>query len=121
MLNGVVDETMISGYVVLPVDDCGHIPIGSTPLGFTAKNQVSAPTCCDNTVYSINITLTNPTYKKIMVVPAGSNPSIDYLDDGVVIDLVDNTASLNDGSASGTTAMQLAPAAMALGLTALIF
>ncbi|CAE7518079.1 unnamed protein product [Symbiodinium natans] len=122
MLNGVVDEADITAYTAFAVDDCGAPVLdamgGLTPLG-TALKVTSSETCCDSTKYSIAITLTNPTYTKIAVVPSdGAN----FLKDGVIVDLMDltttTTTTMGGGGISGTTTMHLAPA-MALGLLAI--
>ena len=121
MLDGVVNEDMLDGYAIVAVDDCGYIQTDAGVLGSIAKSG-SSPTCCDNSMYQVNITMANPSYHKIMVVPSGLPlGATNFLDAGVVIDLVDNKASLNDGSASGSMMTQLAPAALALLPLPLVF
>lgn len=92
MVNGMVDESVLDYYVVLPVDDCGHIPKDATVLGSVAKSSTAA-ICCEENKYQIQINQPNFAYNKIMVVPAGANYSFDFLEDGVVIDVVDLTTT----------------------------
>ena len=106
------------------MDDCGAPVLdamgGLNTLG-TALKVTSSETCCDSMKYSLAITLTNPTYSKIAVVPTdGQN----FLKDGVVVDLVDlttttTTTTTMGGGISGTTTMHLAPT-MALGSLGLL-
>ncbi|CAE7541613.1 unnamed protein product [Symbiodinium sp. CCMP2592] len=112
MVNGVVDETVLDYYVVLPMDDCGHIPLNQAILGHVAKSS-TPPFCCEQDtgalllkrdMYEITISLPQFTYNKIVVVPAGSNYSYDFLDDGVVIDLVDLTTTTTTTSTASLTA-----------------
>lgn len=103
MVNGVVDETVLDYYVVLPMDDCGHIPLNQAILGHVAKSS-TPPICCEQDMYEITISLPQFTYNKIVVVPAGSNYSYDFLDDGVVIDLVDLTTTTTTTSTASLTA-----------------
>ena len=142
MVNGVVDETVLDYYVVLPMDDCGHIPLNQAILGHVAKSS-TPPICCEQDtwalqskrvdsvdvsgrscgsqmivypnpanpslamaqdMYEISISLPQFAYNKIVVVPAGSNYSYDFLDDGVVIDLVDLTTTTTTTSTASLTA-----------------
>ncbi|CAE7711995.1 unnamed protein product [Symbiodinium microadriaticum] len=102
MVNGVVDETVLDYYVVLPMDDCGHIPLNQAILGHVAKSS-TPPICCEQDMYEISISLPQFAYNKIVVVPAGSNYSYDFLDDGVVIDLVDLTTTTTTTSTASLT------------------
>jgi len=92
MVNGMVDESVLDYYVVLPVDDCGHIPKDATVLGQVAKSSTPA-ICCEENKYQITINQPNFAYNKIMVVPAGATYASNFLDDGVVIDVVDLTTT----------------------------
>ena len=97
MLDGVVDESMLDSYAVFGVDDCGAIVSGM--LGWTYKSS-SSETCCDSTKYSISISVSSPSYSKIMVVPASGLPTAgSFLNDGVIVDLVDLTTTTTLGDA----------------------
>eukprot|EP00439_Symbiodinium_sp_Y106_P062997 s1456_g9.t1 len=84
MVNGMVDESVLDYYVVLPVDDCGHIPKDATVLGQVAKSSTPA-ICCEENKYQITINQPNFAYNKIMVVPAGATYASNFLDDGWVL------------------------------------
>eukprot|EP00435_Cladocopium_sp_Y103_P038978 s680_g10.t1 len=92
LLNGAVDETMLDNYVVLPMDDCGYIPSGVAPLAVVPKSA-NASDCCETTKYEVDLSLPNFAYNKIVIVPAGANTTVDRLDDGLVVDLVDLTTT----------------------------
>ena len=115
MLNGVVDESFVDYYAIVPVDDCG-IP-QSNLLGWVGK-KTPAATCCDNMKYSATITLSG--YSKIMVAPGSYPSTMNFLNDGVVIDLVDATTTTTTsggmgGGISGASAMQMAPITLLVG------
>jgi len=92
VLNGQVDETMLENYVIMPMDDCGYIPTGATPLAVVAKSA-NASDCCETTKYEVDLSLPNFAYNKIVILPAGTNTTVDRLDDGLVVDLVDLTTT----------------------------
>ena len=97
-----MDESVLDYYVVLPMDDCGHIPADAAILGYVAKSTVP-PICCVEDMYQININMQNFAFTKIVVVPAGSSYRTDFLDDGVLIDLVDLTTTTTTSMTSTTT------------------
>jgi len=93
ILNGTVDESMLSNYIVLPMDDCGHIPKDATVLAVVPKGSPTIHNCCEHEKYEAELTMPAFAYSKIVIVPAGADYNMDHLDDGFVIDLVDLTTT----------------------------
>ncbi|CAJ1381988.1 unnamed protein product [Effrenium voratum] len=93
MKNGSVDESFVDVYLVYPVDDCGHIEKGASPLVTVAKSTPNAE-CCEHSKYSVELNITSTTFTKIVVVPGATTGGVtSHLDDGLVIDLVDLTTT----------------------------
>ena len=54
-------------------------------------------------MYSVSISMASFAYNKILVVPAGTNYETDFLDDGVVVDLVDLTTTTTTSTTTTIT------------------
>ncbi|CAJ1338105.1 unnamed protein product [Effrenium voratum] len=102
MKNGSVDETMVDFYVAFAADDCGHLH-RSSPLAIVLKSLPNSE-CCEHSKYSVELNLTNFSFTQLVVVPGAVNAGVpSFLDDGLVIPLIDLTTTTTSTVTATTT------------------